>query len=268
VKDGVINDPLKGGSDPETIVCKAGDGADCLTPTEAAVVKSLYAGARDAGGEIMPGVLPGGEVGGNGWAGWITGAPQKPSLGVFFAEGFFGNFVHDDPAWRVASFDAERDPLLARKKTHAALDAWDTNLKPFTDRGGKLILYHGWNDPGIPAKLTLEYYGGLQKTMGADATDAAVRLYMVPGMEHCSGGPGATEFGQGGVTPRGDAEHDVFTALEQWVEAGRTPGPIVALKIGAGKKVEFTRPLCPYPAAAKYVGGETTEAKSFVCAAP
>jgi feruloyl esterase len=103
--------------------------------------------------------------------------------------------------------------------------------------------------------------------MGAAAVDDSVRLYMVPGMQHCGGGPGATEFSESGVTPRGDAQHDVFTALEQWVEAGKAPAELVAAKVGAEKKVEFTRPLCVYPAVAKYVGGDTSEAKSFACAA-
>ena len=258
VKDGVLNDPRQCGFDPATIVCKEGDEADCLTEREAATVKSLYLGAHDAvGNELVPGVLPGGEDGSNGWATWITGTPKAPSLGRFFSEGFFANFVHEDPAWRVQSFDPERDPLLARKKTAAALDANDLNLKPFLDRGGKLILYHGWDDPGIPAKMTLEFYAGVQKALGDAATEAAVRLYMVPGMQHCGGGPGATEFGAGALT-----------MLEQWVEAGRAPGTIVASKVGAQKQVEFTRPLCAYPAEAKYVGGDTTEAKSFVCAVP
>ena len=131
-----------------------------------------------------------------------------------------------------------------------------------------MILYHGWNDPGIPAKMTLEYFAGVQKALGDAATEAAIRLYMVPGMQHCGGGPGATEFGAGAVALRPDAEHDVFTALEQWVEAGKAPGAIVASRVGAEKRVEFTRPLCAYPAEAKYVSGDASEAKSFVCAAP
>jgi len=85
---------------------------------------------------------------------------------------------------------------------------------------------------------------------------------MVAGMQHCGGGPGATEFGASGGSGSGDAEHDVFTALEQWVEVGKAPGTIVAVRHGADG---FTRPLCVYPAVAKYVKGDTTDAKSFVC---
>ena len=263
VKDGVVNDPRSCGFDPATLVCKEGAGADCLTVGEAATVKNLYAGAKDgAGKELTPGLLPGGEEGGNGWSSWITGTERAKSQGVFFGEGFFRNFVYEDPAWSLKSFSVDKDLAAAREKTGAAVDARDMNLKVFTGRGGKLILYHGWNDPGIPAKMSIEYFDGLKQTMGATATDAAVRLYMVPGMQHCGGGPGATEFGASGGSGSGDAEHDVFTALEQWVEVGKAPGTIVAVRHGADG---FTRPLCVYPAVAKYVKGDTTDAKSFVC---
>jgi feruloyl esterase len=272
VKDGVLNDPRTCGFDPATMLCKDGDAKDCLTPGQVATLKNFYTPVKDPSGkEIMPGMLPGAEDGGNGWASWITGTPGHESLGEFFAQGFFRNFVHEQANWTFHDFDLAKDTRLAIDKTAAALNATDTNLKPFSARGGKLILYHGWNDPAIPALSTVKYFDGLRQTLGAKATDDSTRLYMVPGMQHCGGGPGANDFGQSGTNARADAQHDVFTALEQWVEAGNAPGPLVAKKYltdNPAKGVEFTRPLCPYPAAAKYVSGDTNDAKSFICAKP
>jgi len=111
----------------------------------------------------------------------------------------------------------------------------------------------------------------LRRTMGDKATADAVRLYMVPGMQHCSGGPGATVFGQSGDGVRGDAEHDALTALEQWVEAGKSPGTLTAVHRPDAREAkghEFTRPLCVYPQTVKYVKGDTNEAGSFACSAP
>jgi hypothetical protein len=163
--------------------------------------------------------------------------------------------VHENRAWTIERFDAAKDLKLTEDKTGKALNAADANLKPYLDRGGKLVMYHGWNDPGVPALNTITYFDAVRASVGAKAEDEAVRLYMVPGMQHCGGGPGATEFG-----------HDMFTAMEQWVEAAKAPGTIVAKKTNAKTKtVEFTRPLCVYPAVAKYVKGDTNDAQSFAC---
>jgi feruloyl esterase len=105
----------------------------------------------------------------------------------------------------------------------------------------------------------VEYYDRVRAKLGGAATDASVRLYMVPGMLHCGGGPGATEMGQDADQPRGDAQHDVLTALELWVEMGKGPGTIVAKGNG------MTRPICVWPEVAKYVGGDTKDAGSFSC---
>ena len=151
-------------------------------------------------------------------------------------------------------------------RTSHALDANDPDLKPFVARGGKLILYHGWNDPAISALNTIEYYEAMRAATGEKLADSSVRLYMVPGMQHCIGGPGATFLGQfGTLTEQGGA----YGALERWVEAGTAPGRIVATKwAGRPSKVVMTRPLCPYPEVAKYQeSGDSNAASSFVCTA-
>ncbi len=266
VKDGVVNDPRTCHFDPAVLACKDGDADSCLTAGQVAEVKELFSPRRDASGrEILPGYLPGSEDGPGGWSNWLTGSDGKKAQGEFYAEGFQADFVQGRSDWTIGEFDAAKDLKLAEQKTAKAVNATDANLKPFFDRGGKLLMYHGWNDPAIPALMTIEYWDALRRAVGSAAADAAMRLYMVPGMQHCAGGPGATEFGQGSSAVRGDAEHDVFTALETWVEKGKAPGRMVATKPG---KNGFTRPLCVYPQVAKYGKGDVNEAGSFVCSAP
>jgi len=132
-----------------------------------------------------------------------------------------------------------------------------------------LILYHGWNDPAIAPLNTVNYYRAVQAAMSSQKTDGFIRLYMVPGMQHCMGGPGPNWFGQlGSTTARGD-KHGVYDALEHWVEKGTAPGTIVATKYvedNPAKGVQMTRPLCPYPQLARYNGtGDTNDAANFTC---
>jgi feruloyl esterase len=271
VKDGVLNDPRACGFDPATMACKPGDAKDltaCLTPGQVETVKRLYRGTVDGSGKVvLPGLMPGAEEGPNGWTRWITGDDKEAAM-AFYSKGFFANFIFDNPAWTAKEFDFDRDYKLAVAKTADALNSTDTNLTPFVSRGGKLVLYHGWNDPGIPALMTVDYYNAAVEKIGRSAADESVRLYMVPGMQHCGDGPGAIEFGQG-MGPRGYAEHDVFTALEAWVEKASAPGVLIAVKAegkGPEKKVVMERPLCPYPQVAKYDGkGDAAKAGSFAC---
>jgi feruloyl esterase len=268
VADGILNDPRQCGFDPATMACKGAETDSCLTLPEVASLRQIYAAKKDGQGKaIYPGYLPGAEAAAGSWGVWLLG-PQ--SLLGFFTMGYFGDFVHDQADWKLSSFDFDKDYKLARDKTGEALNATDTNLKPFAGRGGKLVLYHGWNDPAIPALSSVEYYEGVVSTMGRKATESSVRLYMVPGMLHCGGGPGATLIG-GGAGVRGDAKHDVLTALEEWVEAGKGPGDIVAAKFvddDWSKGIGMTRPVCVYPKVVTYVGGDAKDAKSFSCVAP
>jgi feruloyl esterase len=117
---------------------------------------------------------------------------------------------------------------------------------------------------------TVNYYRSVVNTIGSPETGSFVRLYMVPGMQHCGGGPGPNLFGQSGAAKPGDAEHDISTALADWVENGIAPGPVVAVKYAKdnpGNPVEMTRPLCPYPQVARYKGsGDPKDAANFTCA--
>lgn len=214
-------------------------------------------------------MLPGAEDGDGGWTDWITGSEEGKSAGVFFVNGYFGNMVYGQKDWDFRHPKIDTSLKLAYEKTGDAMDAMNPDLKPFLARGGKLILYHGWNDPAISALNSVNYYNDVVLAVGKQSAEQSVRLYMVPGMQHCDGGPGATSFGQGDSRPRSDADHDIFTALVEWVEDGKAPGALVATKYGEGHpaKLEMTRPLCPYPQAVKYNGtGDPNLAASFVCA--
>jgi len=175
----------------------------------------------------------------------------------------------------VQSFTVDAAMQAATQKTADALNAVNADLSAFRSRGGKLILYHGWNDPAIPALNTVNYYQSVIGKLGEANADSFVRLYMVPGMQHCAGGPGPDQLGQSG-TWVADPQRNARSALEVWVEKGSAPGAITVSKIageGPGAAADatapptMTRPLCPYPQSARYKGsGDSNRAENFVCA--
>ena len=276
VTDGLVSEPQKCRFDPATLLCKETDTNQCLTPPQVEALKKLYAGPKNSKGErVFPGrVMNGAEDGRGGWSTWVTGNGANASLMYLFTTGFFSNMVFDDPAWNFTTFDLDAGVKAADAKQAANLNANDPNLKAFQARGGKLILYHGWSDAAISAFNTVDYFNRVAATMGARETAQFVRLYMVPGMQHCGDGPGPNLFGQNlspGVPP--DPQHNLFSALQQWVENGTAPERIVAVKLKDDRNpaggAAITRPLCPFPQVASYKGtGDTNDEASFVCAAP
>ena len=190
-----------------------------------------------------------------------------------FGTQFFKNMVFDDASWPFLSFDAVRDTKIADSKMAGALNATDPDLSAFRKRGGKLILFHGWSDAAIPPVSTINYYHSVVEKAGSREARNFVRLYMVPGMQHCGGGAGPHSFGwaptSSGAT-HGDRMHDMNAALEAWVEQSVAPDQIIASKYkdapGPGGELVRTRPLCPYPQVAQYTGaGSTDEAANFTC---
>jgi Tannase and feruloyl esterase len=271
VKDGVIENPLVCHFDPSLLLCKGEESEACLTSRQITALQKIYGGLKSNKGRlIFPGLSPGGEAEPGGWANWITGeAPQKGSMYAFGTQ-FYINMVYSNPDWQFRTFDPDRDIKTADERVAKSLNATDPDLNAFEKRGGKLILFHGWADAAIPAISTTNYYDNVLSKMGASNTPGFVRLYMVPGMEHCSGGPGPNVFGQFG-TPNGDRFHNIDAALEAWVEQGTAPAEIIATKFHNNNDprsgVARTRPLCIWPQVAKYKGtGSTDEAGSFVCA--
>jgi feruloyl esterase len=196
------------------------------------------------GREIFPGLSYGSELG------WNTFGGQNPFA---VATQMYQFMVFKDPNFDVKSlnFDAHAD--LVDKIENGVINAMDTNLRPFAASNGKLLVYHGWADPQIPAESSVQYYQRVLDTMGgAGKVKDNARLFMVPGMNHCGNGPGTTTF-------------DMLAALEQWVEQGKAPDSIAASRV-AGGKTERTRPLCAYPQVATYKGsGSTDDAANFTC---
>jgi len=271
VRDGTIEDPSRCRFDPAVLECKGPESDSCLTQPQLQALRKLLGGLRTNKGKLLfPAISPGGEAEPGGWGPWITGpAPEKSSMFAFGTQ-FFKNMVYSDPDWDYRSFNVDRDYKAARRLAKH-LDATSPDLSRFAARGGKLILYHGWCDAAIPAQNTINYYNSVVKKMGAGRTQGFVRLFMAPGVQHCSGGSAPNVFGQAGPPSR-DADHDIGAALERWVEQGVAPERIIATKYrgpNPSGEVERTRPLCAYPAVARYKGsGDINDAASFVCAKP
>lgn len=272
VKDGVLNDPRACRFDPAVLLCKQGGTADCLNAAQIAALKKIYAGPHDAAGkQIYPGFLPGGEEGGGGWVTWLGRGPGK-DWQTLFANGFYTNMISAKDPVDLKSVNIETAVKLADDQQGKTFNADDPNLKPFAAHGGKLIVYHGWSDAALPPQGVVNYFNSVQAALGSSKTADFMRLYMVPGMQHCAGGPGANSFGQYG--PLSDPQHDVRAALEQWVEKGVPPDKIIATKFvndsDHSQGVKMTRPLCPYPLSARYKGstsksGKLAEPANFDC---
>lgn len=269
VKDGIISDPSKCHFNPEVLLCKGGDSLTCLTPPQVNSVKVYYTGGKDGHGKsIFPGLVMGDEA--RGWPQWVVGHGPGSGDGLQYLQNYFRYMVMDDPKWNILTANVDASFHSATDKTAADLDATSSDLSRFEARGGKLIIYHGWNDPAISPWNTVAYYKSVQQQMGARQTESFLRLYMFPGMEHCVGGPGPDSVGEIGHAAEKGSKFGLLDALQDWVEKGVPAGNVIATKYapGPGKpKVVMTRPLCPYPMVAKYKGaGDTNVAVNFTCA--
>jgi len=265
VKDGVIDIPNRCQFKPASLECKGADSDSCLTAPQVKALEKILGGLPAANGEKgFPGYVVGGITGPGGWSAWITGGAPGQSLMFAFGTNFFKNVVFDNAQWDWRTFQLPRDLRVADDKEAGTFNATNPDLSRFQARGGKLILYHGWSDAAISPLNAIDYYHGVQAKMGTKA-DGFVRLFMVPGMQHCGGGPGPNVFGQNGDGP-GEPERDIHAALEKWVDGGAAPAKIVATKYKSPGVVERTRPLCPYPQTAHYKGsGSTDDAANFEC---
>ena len=246
VTDHVVEDPRRCSFDPATLQCKGTGAQECLTAGQVAAVRSLYAGVANprTGALLIPGPTPGGEPA------WALFSPGVFPIGA----SYFRDMVMRDASWNLASFDPGRDIARALAEDRAEITTTKTNLSQFVARGGKLLLWHGWTDAMIPAKNTIEYYDRVRADGGRQAA-SSVRLFMLPGVDHCSGGEGTYSF-------------DALDTIDAWVDRGQAPERIVARRPLEGGAVR-TRPLCPYPQVARYRGtGSTDDERNFVCAMP
>jgi feruloyl esterase len=266
VKDGLLEDPGKCDFKPATLLCNGPESAACLTQPQVSTLEKLYAGPHySAGQQMYPGFEPGGQSGLGGWGLWISGGAPGKSLEYAFATQAGANLIYQNAAWDFRNFNLDRDVKIADDAAGSRLNAVDPNLKALKNRGGKLILYHGWSDAALPPAATIDYYQNVASKMGKSQTADFVRLYMVPGMQHCGGGPGPDSFGDTPGGPHSDPAHSMSAALEGWVEKGAAPNQIIAEKYAAGRAVR-SRPLCPYPQVARYSGnGSIDDDANFTC---
>jgi feruloyl esterase len=248
LKDGLIDDPRSCKFDPGVLECRGEDQSSCLSKAQVATARLLYSSAVNPKTKReIAGLFPGSELG---WTdlGWTQSA-RATGLDQFRF------LVYKDPGWDIQKFNWDTDIVRAEEADRDTINALDPNLKPFIDRGGKLIQYHGWSDPQISPANSTQYHARVVSALGgASKVDGSYRLFMAPGMGHCGGGEGPNTF-------------DMVAALEQWVEHGKAPDQIIASHSTSGA-VDRTRPLCPYPQVAIYKGtGSTDEAANFVCKA-
>jgi feruloyl esterase len=249
LKDGIIEDPTRCKFDPQVLECKGPDGPACLTAPQVETARKIYSSVTNprTKEEIFPGHEPGSELG------WNTMAGAQPlGLGL----DLFKFVVFKDPNWDYRTFNFDGDMALTAKADNGVMNALDPNLKAFIARGGKIVQYHGWSDPQISPLSSVRYYTTVLDSLGgASKVTDSYRLFMVPGMAHCGGGEGTSNF-------------DMLSAVEQWVEAKKAPDQILASRVRDGK-VDRTRPLCPYPQVAKYKGtGSIDDAANFSCKLP
>lgn len=271
IADGIVSDPTRCHFDPKKLQCQGADGPTCLTAAQVAAVEKIYSGPVNprTGQKLYPGPYPGGELGWGRAGGMMVinrGATSGVSSNDFWAFALFHN-----PGWNFRTFDFDRDLSAAEQQLAPITNATDPNLEAFRKLGHKLLYYHGAADPLIPAQNGIDYFESVVKAQkGREKTEQFFRVFLVPGMYHCAGGPGATAFGGSMPSPKIDPDHDLTSAVARWVEQGAGPQRIVATKYvdnNPTKGIALERPLCAYPLVARYKGaGDPKDAANFTCA--
>ena len=243
-----------------------------LTQDKIEAIEKIYSGPSG----IFPGYGPGGEASNPAdWPAWITGNGNPNSgLGALLTDSYFKNIIFPNSGWTPNSFSVAESAHQADVLTGAIMNSVDPNLRAFKLRGGKLIQYVGWSDSAISPQNSINYYTAVTSVMGGkEETREFYRLFTVPGMAHCSGGPGANAFGQSinGPNPSDPAE-DILSALDRWVEHREAPDKIIATKYvndDPTRGIAFQRPLCTFPKISRYKGmNDTTVASNFECVDP
>ena len=260
VKDGVVSDPERCDFDPAIIQCKADGGSDCLTAAQVAALRDIYGYVKNSrtGENVFAGFEPGSE---QQLMMLVTGNEPFP-----VAMSYFRDLVFADPQWNFKSYDYDKDIEKSRKFGSEVLDVPGDGPVKFLEKGGKLLLSHGWADGLIPARNTIDFYKSLTAAITSEKVRDSVQLFMLPGTGHCGGGDAANIA-------------DMLSVIDQWVEGGKKPERIIASRASSSgvpgkpssKSIDAkpqTRPLCPWPTVAVYKGsGSTDEAANFECKA-
>jgi len=275
IKDGILTDPRQCKFDVATLLCKGENADKCLTKAQLAAVKTVYEGPKDKQGNMLFYGFPfGGETSANGWPRWLTGglkfqtdmnefqegidvgdypAPVTPNAHYGFGNGVMKYLVYHDPNWTYKNynFGTFREDAKIVGKT---LNATNPDLSAFRKRGGKLLMYTGWDDAAITALGTIGYY---EEVMAHDKTATKdVRLFMMPGVEHCFGGEGPSWV-------------NFLDVMDQWIETGNAPEQIPAYWLNEKHHPADSRLLCAYPQIAQYDGnGDPRDVSSFSCFSP
>jgi len=276
VRDGVIGDPRNCHFDPAALLCSAARPKECLTGPQVEAAQKIYAGPRTSTGEqiVVPSPLRGSELT---WLDFFGGSEMAPTpfyhyVGEYFRYYFFQ--PNPGPSWKPGDLNFDRDfkRFGIAELTEPAISP---DLRRFKAAGGKLLSYTGWNDPVEGVLRTVDYYETAEKIMGGrSATQDFFRLFVIPGMDHCSGGDGPFAV-------------DYLSSLEAWVERGKAPEKLVGFHVKLEDlkfdnpqdlqemarrqefpldpaTVVFSRPVYPYPIRTKYLGrGDPNDAASF-----
>jgi feruloyl esterase len=218
-------------------------------------VKDIWTGPRtSAGREIYPPYMPGAESAAGGWNAYMSGSGPRSGNHWEQSDNVLRFMIFENPTWDFRTFDFDRDLEPALKKLGETMDAFNPDLSRFRQRGGKLLMYHGWSDPQVTPYNTINFFHKVLATQGGAGLGTSVQLYMVPGMNHCQGGPGTDSF-------------DKMKAIEDWIKTGSAPNRIEAAHLTNGA-IDRTRPLCPWGQVAKWNGtGSTDDAANFACVA-
>jgi hypothetical protein len=237
VADGIISDPIGCDFDPAVLACKPGQTDACIAPEKTTAIKKAFAGPKNAyGTQVYPGFL------------YDTGIASKGTVPGLIAPGNNGLF---GPYTTATQLDVEKAALHA---SDPLVEPASANLSTFSLNGGKLIFFHGDSDPWFSPLDTLDYYQSLAPANGgADKVSEWSRMFLVPGMAHCGGGPALDHF-------------DMLTAVVNWVEKGTAPDSVTATGQAFSGR---SRPLCAFPKHAQYSGtGDTQDARNFQCQDP
>ncbi len=254
LKDGLIDNPDNCHFNPGALQCKAEKNASCISPDQVRALQTTFAGPRDSRGNALYSDWPyDSGLAQPGWRAWILGNEQMPAINVLIYPEFVNHVAlapGDSPVQNAFSFDFDKDPPRINKSANL-INADSTDLSSFLKRGGKLILYTGMSDPVFSANDLIHYYRRLaEKSGGLASTRKFVRLFRIPGMNHCAGGPALDDF-------------DDLTAIEQWVEKGVAPDQLIAAGAAFPGR---SRPLCAFPGISKYKGtGSSEDAANFAC---
>ena len=256
VRDSILNNPAKCDFNFNSLPKCPGDipGTGCFTERQIKAIKTIYEGVDIGNGIAYPGFPFGGENKPGGWLDWITGPNERfqqsgyPAIQAYFGIEIYKYLILQDPNWDYSTYDFTGNEKEVRYAS-AYLDAVSTDYSGFKNRKGKIIFWHGWNDPALSAFATIDHYNAV-KTNDPDI-QTYMRLYLLPGVLHCGGGDGPAQI-------------DWIALIRDWVENNIAPERITASRT-AEDKVVMTRPLFPYPGEAVYDGkGDPKKESSFI----